>query len=47
MVIDWDGELISQNGEMNLNFHIQVTTMMTSILNMVLVQLFIKDVERP
>ena len=47
MVIDWDGEFISKNDEMVSNYHIQVITMIISILNMALVHLFTLDVERP
>ena len=47
MVIDWDGEFTFENNELNSNLYIQVTTMMTSILNLALVQLFTVDVERP
>ena len=28
MVIDWDGEFTFENNELNLNFYIQVITMM-------------------
>ena len=47
MVIDWDGEFIFKNNVMDFNFHIQVITMMISILNMAMVQLLNMDVERP
>ena len=47
MVIDWDGEFIFGNKGIKSNHHIQVTTMMISVLNMALVQLFTVDVERP
>ena len=46
MVIDWNGEIIFANKEIKSNRHIQVTTMMISILNMALVQLLLMDVER-
>ena len=46
MVIEWDGELISENKEIKLNHPIQVITMMISILNMALEQLLSKDVEQ-
>ena len=47
MVIDWDGEFISEKILMNLNPDIQVTTMMISVLNMALEQLLLMDVGRP
>ena len=47
MVIDWDGEFTFANKELKSKHHIQVTTMMISILNMALVQLFTMDAERP
>ena len=47
MVIDWEGEFIFENKEIQSNHHIQVITMMILILNMALVQLFTVDVERP
>ena len=49
MVIDWHGEFILNNNEMNLNVlkQIQVITMRISILNMAQIQLLTMDVERP
>ena len=47
MIIDWDGEFIIENIQMNQNLHIQEITTMISILNMPTVQLSSPDVERP
>ena len=47
LVIDWNGEFILKNNQKNSNRHIQVITMMISILNMAMDQLFSVDVERP
>ena len=45
MIIDWDGKFIKENNQINQNR--QAITMMISISNMAMVQMFTSDVERP